>query len=149
MIKELDEYKLKYTLLEDRLEVLRKALEEHFHRNFLVKRGYLIEIVYDGEDMDLRDEFLEEAIDICEKYLDKDELALVSIVHDYLGEIKKSQLILKQCINKIKNMTQEEFDVRNKNNEVYKNYNNKGNYNVNYIDDIEKYEDQLNMMGED
>lgn len=129
LIKELDEYKLKYTLLEDRLELLRKALEEHFHRNFLVKRGYLIEIVYDGEDMDLRDAFLEEAIDICEKYLDKDELALVGISHDYLGEIK---------------------DKLYKNNiEMYEKYKNKGNYNISYTDNLEKYKDQLDMMGED
>ncbi|MDC4245586.1 hypothetical protein [Clostridium perfringens] len=88
LIKELDEYKIQYTLLEDKLEPLRKALEEHFHRNFLIKRGYLIEISYDGEDMDLKDGFLDEAIDICETHLDEEELALVSITHDYLGEIK-------------------------------------------------------------
>lgn len=129
LIKELDEYELKYTLLEDRLELLRKALEEHFHRNFLVKRGYFIEIVYDGDDMDLRDEFLEEAIDICEKYLDKDELALVGISHDYLGEIKD-----KLYKNNIK---------------MYEKYKNKGNYNISYTDNLEKYKDQLDMMGED
>lgn len=88
LIKELNEYEIQYTLLEGKLELLRKALEEHFHRNFLVKRDYLIEISYDGEDMDLKDGFLDKAIDICEKYLDEDELALVSISYDYLGEIK-------------------------------------------------------------
>ena len=89
LIKELDEYEIQYTLLEDKLELLRQALEEYFHRNFLIKRGYLIEIVYDGEDMDLKEGFLDEAIDICEKYLNEDELDLVSISCDYLGEIKK------------------------------------------------------------
>ncbi|HFD2033523.1 TPA: hypothetical protein ACF2DD_002100 [Clostridium perfringens] len=129
LIKELNEYEIQYTLLEGKLELLRKALEEHFHRNFLVKRDYLIEISYDGEDMDLKDGFLDKAIDICEKYLDEDELALVSISYDYLGEIRNK--LYKDNIK------------------TYEKYNNKGNYNVNYIDDIEKYEDQLNMMGED
>lgn len=89
LIKELNGYEIQYTLLEDKLELLRKALEKHFHRNFLIKRDHLIEIVYDGDDMDLREEFLDKAIDICEKYLDEDELALVSISCDYLEEIKK------------------------------------------------------------
>lgn len=89
LIKELDEYKVQYTLLEDKLELLKKALEKHFHRNFLIKRDYLIEIVYDGDDLDLKDEFLDEAINICEKYLNEEELALVSISYDYLKEIKK------------------------------------------------------------
>lgn len=129
LIKELNEYEIQYTLLEGKLELLRKALEEHFHRNFLVKRDYLIEISYDGEDMDLKDGFLDKAIDICEKYLDEDELALVSISYDYLGEIRNK--LYKDNIK------------------TYEKYNNKGNYNVNYIDDIEKYEDQLDMMGED
>lgn len=129
LIKELNEYEIQYTLLEDKLELLRKALEEHFHRNFLVKRDYLIEISYDGEDMDLKDGFLDKAIDICEKYLDEDELALVSISYDYLGEIRNK--LYKDNIK------------------TYEKYNNKGNYNVNYIDDIEKHEDQLDMMGED
>lgn len=129
LIKELDEYKVQYTLLEDKLELLRKALEKHFHRNFLIKRDYLIEISYDGEDMDLKERFLDEAIDICEKYLDEDELALVGISHDYLGEIK---------------------DKLYKNNiETYEKYNNKGNYNISYTDNLEKYKDQLDMMGED
>lgn len=90
LIKELDEYKIQYTLLEDRLELLRKALKkEHFHRNFLIKRDYLIEILYDGEDMDGKDEFDNEVFNMCEKYLDEDELALVGWSYDYLGEIKK------------------------------------------------------------
>lgn len=90
LLKELDEYKLKYTLLEDRLELLRKALEEHFHRSFLIKRGYLIEIVYNGDDMDGKDEFDNEVFNMCKKYLDEDELALVGWSYDYLGEIKKN-----------------------------------------------------------
>lgn len=129
LIKELNEYEIQYTLLEGKLELLRKALEEHFHRNFLVKRDYFIEISYDGEDMDLKDGFLDKAIDICEKYLDEDELALVSISYDYLGKIRNK--LYKDNIK------------------TYEKYNNKGNYNVNYIYDIEKYEGQLNMMGED
>ena len=65
LIKELDEYEIQYTLLEDKLNLLRQALEKHSHRNFLIKRDYLIEIVYDGDDLDLKDEFLDEAINIC------------------------------------------------------------------------------------
>lgn len=129
LIKELDEYKVQYTLLEDKLELLRKALEKHFHRNFLIKRDYLIEISYDEEDMDGKDEFDNEVFNICEKYLDEDELALVGISYDYLAEIK---------------------DILYKNNiEMYEKYKNKGIYNVDYTDNLEKYKDQLDMMGED
>ena len=42
-----------------------------------------------------------------------------------------------------------EWILNQKNNEVYKNYKNKGIYNVDYPDNLEKYKDQLDMMGED
>lgn len=42
-----------------------------------------------------------------------------------------------------------EWLLLQRNNELYKNYKNKGNYNINYVDNLEKYKDQLNMMGED
>ncbi|EGT3606774.1 MAG: hypothetical protein KHZ90_08415 [Veillonella parvula] len=79
--------------------------------------------------MDGKDEFDNEVFNICEKYIDEDELALVGISYDYLGEIK---------------------DILYKNNiEMYEKYKNKGIYNVDYTDNLEKYKDQLDMMGED
>lgn len=43
-----------------------------------------------------------------------------------------------------------EWILSKKNNEVYKSYNNEGNYNIDYTDNLEVYKDQLYMMrGED
>lgn len=43
-----------------------------------------------------------------------------------------------------------EWILRQKNNQVYQDYKNKGIcYNIDYTDNLEKYKDQLNMMGED
>ncbi|WP_075823935.1 hypothetical protein [Clostridium perfringens] len=43
-----------------------------------------------------------------------------------------------------------EWILRQKNNQVYQDYKNKGiYYNIDYTDNLEKYKDQLNMMGED
>ena len=59
----------------------------------IVEQNDNIEIFYNDKSLKDNEKFMDDVIDICEKYLTEDDLWRIAILYDYLDEIKNNKYL--------------------------------------------------------